>query len=281
MTGAVFAAVLLAAGLHAVWNALVKGGEDKAAGMVAVVIGQGIAGALALPFAAMPGPESWRLLGASVLLHLGYQVFLVKAYRIGDLTQVYPIARGISPLLVAAGSMAVFGARFSGAELVAILLISIGIGSISLVRRADGMFQRRAAVFAVLTGCFIAAYSIVDGHGARLAGTAVGFYGWTAVLNAAGFTAFAAVARPGLVRRALGLRTSLLVGGGASFAAYVIVVWAFTQAPIALVTALRETSIIFALVIGVVVLREPLNLAKVMSTALTVSGAVLLRLARS
>ncbi len=279
MTGAVFAAVLLAAMLHAVWNALVKGGDDKAACMVAVVVGQGIAGALALPFAAAPAREAWPLMGLSVALHLGYQVFLVKAYRIGDLTQVYPIARGIAPLLVALGSMMLLGATFSGAQLLAILLISTGIGSISLVRRADGLFQGRAALFAAMTGVFIAAYSINDGHGARLAGTAIGFYGWTACLNAA-FALAAGRLRPGLLGKALALRRSLLIGGGASFLAYVIVVWAFTQAPIALVTALRETSIIFALFIGVFALREPLNLAKVFSTALTLAGAILLRVAR-
>ncbi len=280
MTGAVFAAVLLAAGLHALWNALVKGGDDKAAGMVAVVLGQGVAGALALPFAAAPARDAWPLMALSVALHLGYQVFLVKAYRVGDLTQVYPIARGIAPLLVAPGSMLLLGATFSSAQLLAILLISTGIGSISLVRRADGLFQGRAALFAAMTGVFIAAYSINDGHGARLAGTAVGFYGWTACLNAVAFSLAAGRLRPGLVGKALALRKSLLIGGGASFLAYVIVVWAFTQAPIALVTALRETSIIFALFIGVFALREPLNLAKVFSTALTLAGAILLRVAR-
>jgi drug/metabolite transporter (DMT)-like permease len=276
----VFAAVLFAAVLHAVWNALVKGGSDKAAGMVAVVIGEGVIALPFLPFAPMPAVESWPYILASVALHFGYQVFLIKAYQIGDLTQVYPIARGVSPLLVALGTMVLLGARFSTMELAAMMLISVGIASISLTRRSDGLFQRKAALFAMATGLFIAAYSIVDGQGARLAGTALGFYGWVAVVNAVGFAAFARVLRPGLVGKAVAQRNHIVFGGSAAFAAYLTVVWAFTQAPIALVTALRETSIVFALLIGVIFLRERLDLAKVLSTCVTLSGAVLMRLTR-
>lgn len=281
MSGTVFAVVLLAALLHATWNALVKGGADKGAGMAAVVIGQGVAGALLLPFAPLPTVESLPYLIAGVALHLGYQVFLIQSYKFGDLTQVYPIARGASPLLVALGSVVFLGVSFTSVELAAMAMISVGIASISLVRRADGLFQLRAAGLALITGGFIASYSLVDGQGARIAGTALGFYGWLSVLNAIAFAAFARPLRPGLVTRALAARKHLFLGGGASFMAYLLVVWAFTQAPIALVTALRETSIVFALLIGVFVLNERLNLAKVLSVAMTISGAVLLRLGRS
>ncbi len=280
MTATVFAVVLLAALLHALWNALVKGGADTAAAMAAVVFGQGLAGAVLLPVAPPLAQAAWPYLAAGVLLHLGYQLFLMNAYRLGDLTQVYPIARGASPLLVALGAYALLGTRLDAVETTAILLISVGIASISLVRRSDGLFQGKAAALALTTGGFIAAYSLVDGMGARLGGTALGYFGWLAVINALAVALISRAARPGLVRRALAQRRHLVLGGGASFTAYVLVVWAFTQAPIALVTALRETSVIFALLIGVGFLGERLNLAKVAATAMTLTGAILLRLNR-
>jgi Predicted permease, DMT superfamily len=281
MTGTVFAVVMLAAALHAAWNALVKGGADKSASMVAVVLGQGLFGAMLLPFVAFPAPESWPFLLGSVVLHMLYQVFLIQSYHFGDLTQVYPVARGVAPLLVALASALLLGVTFSGMEMAAVAMISIGIASVSLVRRGDGMLQGKAVVLALITGGFIAAYSVTDGQGARLAGTALGYFGVLSALDAVIFAGFARAFRPGLLTRSLKLKRGLLLGGGASFTAYALVVWAFTQAPIALVTALRETSIIFALMIGVFVLGERLSLAKVLSTALTLAGAVLLRVGRA
>ena len=280
MTGGVFAIVLLAALLHAVWNALVKGAADKTVSMAAVVYGQALAGLACLPWVVTPDPACLPWLLAGVALHIGYQVFLVSAYHLGDMTQVYPIARGVAPLLVAAASVLFLGVTFAPMQLAAIGLIAIGIGSISLVRSADGLFQGKAAALALATGGFIASYSLVDGVGARIAGTSLGFYGWLAVLNGILFAGFSAIFRPGMTRQALRQPRMIAIGGGASFLAYALVVYAFTQAPIALVTALRETSIVFALLIGVVVLKEPLNLLKVIATATTLTGAALLRLVR-
>ena len=280
MSSTVFFMVLAAALLHAFWNALVKGGADKAAAMTAVVIGQGLSGLVLLPFVPFPNLASLPWLAGGVALHFGYQAFLIMAYRIGDLSQVYPIARGSSPLIVAAVSILILREAFAPAQLAGIALIALGIGSIALVRRADGVFQGKAALLALITGAFIASYSIVDGLGARVAGTALGFYAWHALINAAVFAGVIRVARPRLLPAALALRRSLIIGGAASFAAYALVMYAFTQAPIALVTALRETSIIFALFIGVGLFREPLNLAKVAATMMTLSGAAMLRFYR-
>ena len=283
MSTAVFLAVLLAALLHAGWNALVKVGADKHASMAAVVLGHVPLALLVLPFVPAPAAESLPWLVAGVALHLGYQLFLIAGYRAGDLTQVYPIARGSAPLIVAAVSVGALGVTLGRVELLAVVLIGGGVASLALVRRADGARNPRAVATALGTGGFIAAYSLVDGTGARVAGTALGYWSWAALGNAAAFTAWTAVARPGLLGALARDRTTLLAGlagGTASYLAYALVVWAFVHAPIALVSALREVSIVFALVIGTVWLKERLDLAKVASTAVTISGAVLLRFAR-
>ncbi len=280
MSFGIFALVLLAAFLHAAWNAVIKGGADKALSMSALVAGHGIFGTIAVLAAPMPNPGAWPFILASVALHVGYQEFLKSSYKIGDLTQVYPIARGAAPLLVAVISVWALGVDLSAWELLAIALIACGIISLSLVRRHDGQRNAKAAGLAVITGCFIAGYSLVDGWGAREAGTAVGFFGWVAVLNAVVYVGTTAVFRPQIVARLPRMWGIMIFGGGASFAAYTMVVYAFLHAPIALVTALRETSIVFALLIGVAVLNERLDLGKLFSTMMAISGVVLMRLSK-
>ena len=282
MSAPVFLAVLLAALLHATWNALVKAGADKHASMAAVVVGHVPIALLVLIVVPPPEPASLPWLVGGVALHLGYQLTLIAGYRAGDLTEVYPIARGSAPLVVAAVSVAT-GVALGPTELLGIMLIAGGIASLALVRRADGVRRPRAVALALGTGAFIAAYSLVDGTGARLAGSALGFWSWAALGNALLFGAFTAAAKPGLLGRlSTDRRLALagLAGGTASYVAYAIVVWAFTQAPIALVSALRETSIVFALLIGVGVLRERLDLSKLVATFAAIAGAVVLRFAR-
>ncbi|MEN8842055.1 MAG: DMT family transporter, partial [Octadecabacter sp.] len=203
------------------------------------------------------------------------------SYRIGDLTQVYPVARGIAPLIVAMVSVSFLNVILGWQEVMAIVLIGTGLLSLGLVRGHGGARNPKAAMLAAMTGCFIAGYSLVDGLGARVAGTGVGFYGWSAICNAVIFAAFMRVTKPGTLSRLWTEgRFVLIVGGCASYCAYALVVWGFMQAPIALVTALRETSIIFALFIGVFFMGERLDLLKVGSTFLTLIGAILLRFAR-
>lgn len=282
MTASVFIAVITAAMLHAVWNALVKGGADKRLNMAGVVIGHLVLAVPLLLFVPAPDPASYPYLLGGMVLHFGYQCFLLASYRIGDLTQVYPIARGSAPLLVAVISVGALGVILSGWELLAIGLIAAGIISIALVRGADGLRNRNAAGLALVTGCFIAGYSLVDGLGARVAGTALGFYAWLGIANALVFAVFMALTTPQVLRDLLGKgRMVFLVGGSASFAAYSLVIWSFTQAPIALVTALRETSIIFALLIGVGIMGERLSLGKVLATMVTLCGVIVLRFSRS
>lgn len=280
MTTIVFVAVLSAAALHAVWNAFAKGGHDKHLSMAAVVIGHLPIALVIVYVAPAPAAESWPYLFFGILLHTGYQLFLMAAYRIGDLTQVYPIARGTAPMLVAGISIVFLGVELAPLEIAAVLTIAAGILSLSFVRQRDGLRNSKASLLAFATGCFIASYSLVDGLGARLAGTPFGFYAWVSIGNGVLFAAYIAVMKPGLLGSLHKARQTFIIGGSASFIAYALVIWAFTQAPIALVTALRETSIVFALIIGVFFLKERLDLAKVLSTFLTMAGAALLRFSK-
>ena len=281
MAPVVFVAVIGAAFLHAIWNALIKSSSEPTVTMTALVLGHVPLAAMVLPFVPMPDPAALPFLVGSLVLHAGYQLFLLFAYQAGDLTQVYPIARGSAPMLVAGVSVVFLGVELSGLELVAIITIGAGILSLAAVRQRDGLRNGAAAGLAFITGCFIAGYSLVDGNGARAAGTALGYLGWLMSGNAIVFAVIMAIFKPGILPRVVreGKR-AFIIGGGASYAAYGLVMWAFTQAPIALVTALRETSIIFALFIGVLLLGEKLDLAKVFSTMVTLLGAALLRFAR-
>jgi drug/metabolite transporter (DMT)-like permease len=273
--------VLFAALLHASWNFLVKRNDDKHLSMSAVVLGHTPFALIALLFAPLPNPESIPYILGGAGLHVGYQLFLLASYRIGDLSQVYPLARGSAPLIVAGVSVTLLGLHLSWLELAAVTTIGTGIMSLALVRRSDGLRNGRAALLAIITGGFIASYSLVDGLGAREAGTALGFYGWLSTVNAVVFATIMRIVQPGIVTRVVCQDWRLaLRGGGASFVAYAMVTWAFTVAPIPLVTALRETSIVFALLLGVFVLKERLDLMKVLATLCTVLGIGLLRVNR-
>jgi len=246
--------------------------------MSAVFIGHVPFAIICLMFVPAPNPESWPLLCAGIILHVGYQFFLLHSYKLGDLTQVYPIARGSAPLLVALFSVLVLQVELTRFELMAVAVIGLGILSLGLVRKSDGQRNPVAAVSALITGCFIASYSLVDGYGARLADTSVGFYSWLSIANGLLMSMYVLAVRPKIFKQLVTSDVWLfIVGGGASFAAYAIVTWAFTQAPIALVTALRETSIVFALLIGVFFLKERIDLVKVFATFTTFVGALLLR----
>jgi drug/metabolite transporter (DMT)-like permease len=281
MTTQIFLVVIAAAILHAVWNASIKDSGDKFVNMAAVILGQAPLAALSLLCVPMPLAESLPYLLAGIVLHVGYQFFLPLSYKFGDLTLVYPIARGIAPLIVACISVLFLSVELTSAEILGVLTIGAGIMSLAMVRKSNGQRNGKAVVLALITGCFIASYSLVDGTGARLAGTAVGFYGWLAIGSTVVYSSVLSLWNPAIIRQALQTRKLKgLLGGSASFIAFALVVWAFTQAPIALVTALRETSIIFALLIGVFVLKEKLDLLKVASTMITVAGAIVLKFSR-
>ena len=281
MDATVFFAVIGAAVLHASWNAVVKNSSDKYLSMTAVVLGHAPLAIVALPWVPMPPAASVPYMLASTVLHTGYQLFLLWAYRAGDMSQVYPIARGTAPIIVTLVSIVFIGEILTPLQLTAVALIAAGIMSLLVVRGSDGLRNGKAAGLALTTSVFIAGYTLIDGLGARVAATPLGFYAYATILNAVVFANIMALAKPGLLTRVWPeARMTALIGGGASFVAYAIAVWGFTRAPIALVAALRETSIIIALLISVVVMKERLNLTKLVSTFVTMVGAILLRVAR-
>ena len=274
-----FVAVFGAAILHATWNTLLKSGDDKVLSMAGIVIGHIPFGMAALFFVSLPSIQSFPYIAASIIFHAGYQFFLLKSYQIGDLTHVYPLARGSAPILVTIFSMFVLGVKLDQLQLFAILLITFGIISLTLDRYDNGQFNFQTTQFALITGVFIASYSLVDGLGARVSENSWGFYSCLTIGNGIVAICYLLLTRPiTLVDLAFKGRKVVIIGGGTSFLAYGIVTWAFTQAPIALVTALRETSIIVVLLMGALFLKERLSFIKVCSTLLTLFGVILLRL---
>ncbi len=249
--------------------------------MGAVVLGHMPLALIVLPFVPTPSVVSMPYLAVGILLHVGYQLFLLKSYEAGDLTQIYPIARGSAPLLVALVSVTILGVQLEPIQTLAIMRIGWGILSLALVRQADGQRNSNAAMLALTTGIFVASYLLIDGLGARIAETSLGFYSWLTIGNGTIMAAYLAYVSPTTLKTiATKGRVVFLFGEGASFIAYAIVTWAFAQAPIPLITALREISIIFALLIGVFFLKERLNLIKVFSTFTTLVGVALLRFAK-
>ena len=280
MPSTVFFAVLFAAVLHASWNAVIKNSADKYLSMTAVVVGHAPLALLALPFVTPPDIATWPYIALSIALHTGYQLFLLWAYRIGDMSQVYPIARGTAPIIVTLVSVLLLGEHLTPWQMLAVALIGLGIMSLMLVRNHDGLRNSSAAGLALITSLFIAGYTLTDGYGGR-ASTALGFYAYATLLNSIVFACIMAAIKPGLVSRIWPeARATMLMGGSASVLAYAIAMWGFTQAPIALVAALRETSIIAALLISTVVMKERLDLIKLVATFVTLAGAVVLRVAR-
>ena len=244
----VFLAVIFAAFLHAAWNAMVKSHKDKAVAVAAIILGHIPAALIIISFVPMPAKESIPYIFMSAIIHQGYQWFLLSAYNHGDYTKVYPIARGIAPVITTILSLIFIGVVLTRHELFGILIISFGILSLSF--QYKNTFQNnKAVIFALLTGFFIALYSTVDGYGARLSLSPLSFIGWSFILNGLIFPFFLKfMNEPNIIKRVFREAKSLfLIGGTISYIVYAIVVWAFTKAPIPLVGALRETSIIIAL----------------------------------
>jgi len=278
MSVEIAAVVLVAAFAHAAWNALVKGDDDRLVTLGAVNAARFllcVPVVLALP---LPDRASWPYLATSAVLHVGYYTFLLSAYRFGDLSKVYPLARGLSPLIVAAGAFAFAGERLGPMALAGVAIAGAGIASLSFgdaASRADE--HRRGVFFAVGTALFIAGYTVTDGLGVRLSGHAVSYVAWLAILDGLPMLLAAAMLRRAAFARHLAARAWKSAAGGAlQLTAYGLVVWVLSVAPMAAVSALRETSVLFAAIIGVKLLGEPLGVRRIAAAALVAMGVAMI-----
>ncbi|KAA0970924.1 EamA family transporter [Aureimonas fodinaquatilis] len=277
----VFSAVILAALLHALWNALLKAQPDKYAGAFAVSLGGVPLGLACLAYAGLPAVESWPYVVSSAIIHTFYFLCLLNAYRAADFTQVYPIARGAAPVFTALASGALLGEVLSPLQATAVAIIACGVMSLVFAGRGGKSLSASGLCWALATSAIIATYSLNDGAGARLAGNSFAFYGASATLNAILMAIYFALRQPAALRNCFTVgRRSLLIGGPVSFIAYALVTWAFAHAPIAMVSALREVSIVFAVLIGTFVLHEKMDWRRILSSFVTLTGVVLMRVAR-
>ncbi len=283
MTTFVFVAVLFAAACHAGWNASIKRTLDPLATTVLIAIGAGLVALPGIPFTGLPQAAAWPWLIASIVIHLFYFAGLIESYRAGDLGQVYPIARGAAPLMTATVTTLTVGEQLGAYGWTAIVLLAAGVLLLSLRGGRDlARIDRQAVGFALFTAVTICAYSVVDGIGARAAGP-----GRAAAYSTVLFVGIApVVVAYALVRRGPEVLSAMvpywktgLAGGALAVISYTIAIWAMTVAPIALVAALRETSVLFGALIAVVLLKEPLRTARVGAALMIVVGLVLMRLA--
>jgi drug/metabolite transporter (DMT)-like permease len=276
----VFCAVLAAAACHAGWNAMLKLKLAPILALSLVSVGCGIVVAPLLPFVGWPNAASWPYIFASLAIHLVYYAALGETYRTGDLGLVYPIARGTAPLLTAVGATVIVGQYLGPAGWLGVAVLAAGIIILSMRGGSAGQPANIQSIgFALLTAAAISSYTLIDGVGAKVAGSPHAYAGWLFLIDGFMMTAFALWRFPVEFKSALRTDWKLvLVGGGLSAAGYWIAIWAMTVAPIALVAALRETSVLFAALISVALLREPILPVRMFAAAMVVAGIMLIRM---
>ena len=270
--------MLGAALLHATWNAMVKSSRDVQLDLSIVTLGAGIAALPFLFFVAPPARAAWPYLAATIVIHIGYYIAIVGAYRAGDLSHGYPIMRGVAPLLVALSAAAWFGEAPPPAVWAGVILICAGVLSLGLVG-FHWRESRASTGWALANAVIIAAYTLVDAAGARASGSPEGYVIWLFVLDALPFPLIVlAMRRSTLVAYAARHWVRGVVGGALSAVAYGIALWAMTRAPVAAVAALRETSVIFAALIGAWLLKEGHVVRRLASALVVAAGVVALKL---
>lgn len=273
----VFGIVLFAALLHASWNAIVKLAPDKLLTTILVAASAAAISALALPFLVQPARESWPFLAASTVLQVGYYLLVARAYRGADMSQAYPLMRGTAPLIVALVSRFWLGEHLSLAASAGVALICGGVLSLAFGARRSGAKGIRAAL---LNAVVIASYTLVDGAGVRASGAPAAYTLWLNLLSGAPLLVWALAARwRAFIPYARAHLPLGLVGGFGTLTSYGLALWAMTHAPVAVIAALRETSILFAAVIALFVLRERASRGRILAALLIAAGAVVLRLA--
>ncbi|MGB0844445.1 MAG: EamA family transporter [Alphaproteobacteria bacterium] len=279
MTTFVFFMVLSAAVLHASWNALIKGGADRYATIMILSLGHMVCGFVAVFFVAFPtDPIVWALIVASAFVHVGYKLTLARAYNLADFSLVYPLARGAAPLLTALFSYLFLAEHIAPLSALGIAILAGGIILLGWSKKSSP--DRAGIVAALCVSVFICGYTILDGLGGRLAASPHSYIFYMFIIDGVFTMIFFGLFYRQNVRniqlRDFGLG---MVGGVASMFAYWIVVWAMAQAPMGSVAALRETSVLVAMLISVVFLKEMLTKRRMVSALLIVLGVVLLKIA--
>lgn len=286
LTWPVVLAVLCGALLHASWNALIKSGNDKALDTALVHC---LGAVVALPFAlwvGTPPPTAWPFIAASLLIHIGYYIALVGAYQHGELGLTYPIMRGFAPMLVALASGVFIGEAPTPMAWLGIAGITLGVALVGLAHPSEALHHRKALMFAFSNAAIIALYTVVDGRGVRA--SVVDDFG--ALRYVMTLFVLDGIAYPTLVwlRRSSDGRREIVryarqrwpvaaLGGSASIGSYAIALWAMTRAPVASVAALRETSVLFAALLGTLLLKERFGVQRAVGTGVIVAGVMALR----
>jgi drug/metabolite transporter (DMT)-like permease len=275
----VIAAVLFGALLHALWNTLAKRNAGRAGDAVVVGIMAGIPAALTLPWADLPLRAAWPQLIASAIIHVGYFKVLAGAYRGGDLSVAYPLMRGLPPLAVALAAIVIFGEALTLAAWSAILVLISGVLLLGWEGLRGGALSRSGARFVAIQIAIIVVYTLVDASGVRAAGNAWSYIAWMFALTSVGLVPFSLASLRGIAGE--GARSSMvaLLGGLCTLGSYGIALWAMTRAPVALVAALRETSILIGAVLGVWLLGERFGARRWVAVLLVAAGVVGMRLA--
>lgn len=269
--------ILVSALLHATWNAFVKSDDDRALSLAWIMAVGGIASLIALPLVGLPDPRAFRFLLMTTILQNAYFAFVVLSYRYGDLSQAYPIARGSAALLAAIGSSLLGIDALVPREWLGIVISSIGIASLAFgAARSNRIEIVRTLGYPLLSGTFTAAYSIVDGLGARASGNPLGYVAWMNIATAPFLPLYVLATRGGSAFASSPARipqriTAALI----AMCSYGIAVWALSQGSIGRLAVLRETSVLFAAILGSVVLKEPFGLRRVFSAVLIVIGFLL------
>ena len=269
--------VLAAAVTHAVWNAIAHGIKDQTLAFALIGVGGMVAAIPLIIVTTLPRSASWPYLLGSVAIHVFYVLLLMQCYRLGEFSQVYPLARGVSPLVVTILAAVFVHEHLALPQIGGVVIVSAGLAFLVFAGRRPG---RGAFLAAVGTGLTIAAYTTVDGVGVRLSESPVGYIGWLILLQSLCVPLFAAVRRRDvLLKQPRRILLSGLAAGALSVLAYGLVLWAQTQGALAPIAALRETSVIFGAIIGTLVFREPFGRARIAATVLVVTGIVLLNVA--